>query len=399
MEIRFKHWIYGAIALSALGALANWPADRLNIHRLRSASVTPERAAARGLQRELWAARRQLAMAEKRDHLLAEIGSAPDQDRPIVIINEAVPAPLRAVLETEVDAVWAEVAPLADHGIRFALNVDSATENRYEPQRLWYAIPEGLDGTTCLSSVTLNQQMTKDELDQGVQPSDVLQRQIRRSTIAGASVSRGPCAFYSAFGPPGPHVSEWLVSNNLDFARLADWARPRPKVEPSVRLVNPLSYRTTLRDLAMSTLDSHACASGRAARCRAALFPDTELERSNQANLSQHARDGILDGWFGRSFWGSTFGPPTSHFLSDVVREVGPERFGEFWTSDLPVDEAFASIVGRDIGEWTSDWIAAEIGRYHFGPGVRAGEVFVVVLFAGLGALAGAGVAVKRKAS
>lgn len=398
MEIRFKHWIYGAIALCVLGALVNWPADRLAIHRLRSVSVTPEREAAQRLQRELQAARRQLAIAEKRDDILARIGPALDQSQLAVVVDEAVPAPIRAVLETELDALWAEIAPVADHGIRFALNVDFATDV-HVLARLWYAIPEGLDGTTCLSSLTLKLQTTRDELDRGVQPIDVLQRQIGRFTGAGASVSRGPCAFYSAFGPPGTRVREWLVSNNLDFARLADWARPQTRVEPPVRIVSSLRYRTVLGDLSLRRLDSRACASGRAARCRAALFPDTELERTNRANLNRYAPDGILDGWFAMTLWASTFGPPTSHFLSDVVREVGPERFEEFWTSDLPVDEAFASIVGRDIGEWTSDWLAAEIGRYHFGPGVRLGELVMVVLLSGVGALVGAGVAVKRNAS
>ena len=122
-----------------------------------------------------------------------------------------------------------------------------------------------------------------------------------------------------------------------------------------------------------------------------------ELKLLRRFNFNRYTPDGILDGWFAMTLRASTFGPPTNHFLSDVVREVGPERFEEFWTSDLPVDEAFASIVGRDIGEWTSDWLAAEIGRYHFGPGVRAGEVFVVILLAGIGALAGAYVAEKRK--
>ena len=93
MEIRFKHWIYGAIALSVLGAVANWPADRLPFIRIRSAPVTPERAAARELQQELRAARRQLAMAEKRDEILAKIGPALDQSRLAVVVDAAVPAP------------------------------------------------------------------------------------------------------------------------------------------------------------------------------------------------------------------------------------------------------------------------------------------------------------------
>ncbi len=396
MEIGFKHWIYGAIALSVLGAVTNWPADRFAIHRWSSGPITPERAAARELQRELSAARGQLAMAEKRDEILARIDSAPDQTQLVVVIHEAVPDPLRAVLETELDSVWAEVAPVADNGIRFALHVDVA--DHYKPRTLWYAIPDALDGTTCLSSVTLNLKASRAQLDRGVQPIDILQRQIDR-TRTGASVSRGPCAFYSAFGPPGTHVKQWLVSHNFDFARLADWARRQPKAEPPVRIDISLGLERRVRlvgSLGFSGLDSHACASGRAASCRGALLRDAEPERTNF--LPAYWRAGTLDGWFGASFFQTTvFGPPTSHFLSDVVREVGPERFEEFWTSDLPVDEAFASIVGRDIGEWTSDWLAAEIGRYHFGPGVRAGEVLVVVLLAGIGALAGAYVSEKRK--
>ncbi len=92
------------------------------------------------------------------------------------------------------------------------------------------------------------------------------------------------------------------------------------------------------------------------------------------------------------------FRTATAHFLSDVVREVGPDRFREFWTSDLPVDRAFASVVGRDIGEWTSDWLAERIGRQDFGPGVSGTGLLAVALLASLGVFAGAYVAEKRKA-
>ncbi len=92
------------------------------------------------------------------------------------------------------------------------------------------------------------------------------------------------------------------------------------------------------------------------------------------------------------------FRTATAHFLSDVVREVGLDRFREFWTSDLPVDQAFASVVGRDIGAWTSDWLAERIGRQDFGPGVRGPGLLAVALLASLGIFAGAYVAEKRKA-
>ena len=92
------------------------------------------------------------------------------------------------------------------------------------------------------------------------------------------------------------------------------------------------------------------------------------------------------------------FRTATAHFLSDVVREVGLDSFREFWTSDLPIDRAFASVVGRDIGEWTSDWLAERIGRQDFGPGVSGPGLLAVALLATIAVFAGAYIAEKRKA-
>jgi hypothetical protein len=43
-------------------------------------------------------------------------------------------------------------------------------------------------------------------------------------------------------------------------------------------------------------------------------------------------------------------------YLSDMVREVGHDRFLRFWSSTQPVDTALAAALRMPVGEWTVSW-------------------------------------------
>ena len=225
-------------------------------------------------------------------------------------------------------------------------------------------------------------------LDEGVHPADLLELRWANS------ISRGPCIFYAAFGAPGPDIQRWLDSRNFAFARLADWdTEQQPSDERVTRVgVDALFGLLRIREIG-GIWDAMACAGGRQERCRAIMLADA----GSQLSSSRYRREARMPGYVAVN-QRYVFRSATAHFLSDVVREVGVDRFKEFWTSDLAVDQAFASVAGRDIGEWTSDWLAERIGRQDFGPGVSGTGLLAAALLASLGVFAGAYVAEKRKA-
>ncbi len=385
MEMRPRFWLAGATGVCAIIAVTLLPPQPPESHR-RAQRLTPERVAAQSIGYQLTTARRQLAVLEKRDAVLSRLSrERTDPNEPVICAHSAFPAPLLEAMETELRAVWRRNT--SSNGIRLAIDVDYVTDEQSRAG-VWYLLPHATDGSTCLISVTAGRRQSV-SLDEGVHPADLLE------LLGWAnSISRGPCIFYAAFGTPGPDIERWLDSRDFAFARLADWDTGQ---QPSDERGTPVGVGALLGLLrirgTVGAWDAMACAGGRQERCRAIMLADA----GSQLSSSRYNWEPRMPGYVAANSWGYVFRSATAYFLSDVVREVGVDRFKEFWTSDLPVDRAFASVVGRDIGEWTSDWLAERIGRQDFGPGVRAGEVFVVILLAGIGALAGAYVSEKRK--
>jgi hypothetical protein len=83
-----------------------------------------------------------------------------------------------------------------------------------------------------------------------------------------------------------------------------------------------------------------------------------------------------------RRFWqqqrliGATF------YLSDVAREIGRERFLEFWNSSLPVDTSLARALRQPVGEWTVRWQRHFAPRLRLGPAAPLGGSLLAVLLA-----------------
>jgi hypothetical protein len=58
----------------------------------------------------------------------------------------------------------------------------------------------------------------------------------------------------------------------------------------------------------------------------------------------------------GQWWWKSHRLVAANRYLSDVVRDVGHERFLRFWNSTEPVDTALAAALRMPVGEWTVRW-------------------------------------------
>jgi hypothetical protein len=57
-------------------------------------------------------------------------------------------------------------------------------------------------------------------------------------------------------------------------------------------------------------------------------------------------------------------------FLSDVVRDVGHDRFQTFWSATDGVHPSLQAALGAPIGEWTAAWHWQSVPRIPLGPAV-----------------------------
>ena len=387
MEMRLRHWIgITAVACSFIGVTSLPPDPIPPRFRLRH-RPTPERAAVVRLEQQLSTAQYLLENAERRDLVMAEITAAGADDAPPFLASEEFPDGVREILEEKVrDAVGGlqlEAGP-----VRAVLMGHVSTAGITGRHGL-NLLPRATDGRTCVTLYDLGPASIA-LLNDGATPQAVVDHTLRPDWRSGVTpLARGPCAFFARFGLPGPHVEAWLEKWRYSFASLADWDRAKREEVNEALVENPFAWL-----LRWYGLNAQACSAGRPDRCRQALMGEP-VDNYYQSGRWTAVQEG---GWLFRDAFSNVFGPATSHFLSDVARDVGPERFEEFWTSDLPVEQAFASVVGKDIGEWTAEWMTSRVGKSHFGPGVGFGGVLVVAFFAGLGVFAAAYVAEKRKA-
>jgi hypothetical protein len=80
--------------------------------------------------------------------------------------------------------------------------------------------------------------------------------------------------------------------------------------------------------------------------------------------------------------------------LSDILADMGRERFQRFWSSDLGVEEAFVSEMSLYLEDWTVLWARRQLSslpqRYYTRPGglVSAAAALAIVAVCLGGAMA-----------
>src|SRR5262249_23188246 len=130
-----------------------------------------------------------------------------------------------------------------------------------------------------------------------------------------------------------------------------------------------------------------ACLAGERQACRDALLNG----RAGKADSAWRTNVVASSGTTLRAFYlpqaATRLGPADGWIVSEMVRTLGRDRFERFWTSPLPVDEAFRQAAGEDIQTWTQRWAVRTYGPAQVGPilpglGVATG-IFLVVLAIG----------------
>ena len=249
---------------------------------------------------------------------------------------------------------------------------------------LSYLMPHTPD-EACLSVVSVD----VGEQDHRLDLENYLPRLLNRTSIS----LLGPCAYYMTFGHPGAHVRRWLEGGEYSHARVPGWAAERPQLARSARY--PLGDLNGRVDIMRSyRLPVIACAAGEATSCLEGVYAPSlpywssysrDIERPPGVVRSDRYR-----------YWGYPLGPRQQSFLSDLLIDMGPERFGRFWTSSSELEVAFADAFGMAIEDWTMQWARSQIGVPRRGPSAPTGSV-VLSLIVGLVFVGGGAVYASRR--
>ena len=268
----------------------------------------------------------------------------------IVQIDPATPARVAEFMRTVVQNEWHRVgsSASASHATVFVY-YDTSTfagiaspNNRRtaevrRPADVWFALPQITDGERCVVLVRVRATTVAE-----------VKHLSERSVL-------GPCAYFAAFGKPGTAVRRWLDATNYRAALLPDWDKPRaPVVDPS----------------AIYTLDTEAsrCLTGDRRGCADALGMNALTAGSGTVGGNS-----LGEGSRGRAL---VLGEAAPRLLADAAREYGLTRFARFWTSNAPLDSAFAGAAGVSLTEWTGQWLEGTYGKPQRSRSVQLHELF-----------------------
>lgn len=189
------------------------------------------------------------------------------------------------------------------------------------------------------------------------------------------------CGFYARYGGPGAHVREWLRGGALMLALdpVGDL-----RESPGELLTNALPGRIWR---GRWEVEQSGCAGGRLDVCSRMFLAPTGDDGGRTA-----PRRRVVP-----LHWTATFGPNGSAVLGDLAREFGDQRFEAFWTSSLPVPEAFRAAFGVSHAEWTRTWLLDEYGPVTLGARMSARTVVLTLLAIAFWAAVGAGIARRRR--
>lgn len=173
-------------------------------------------------------------------------------------------------------------------------------------------------------------------------------------------LSFGPCAYYVAFGRPGPAVGRWLAGSPMGTWTGApgfrggldstDWNANQRRMWRDAGWI----LRASRADL------PPAYASPGAAGCDAGRLPVCE-------KIGLMAT--VLDPFWDEPAFGTGLGPVSGGILPAMVSDFGAERFKAFWQSKEEVPQAFETAFGVPFGEWIHGQVRAYYGPLEIGAG------------------------------
>ncbi|HET9709187.1 MAG TPA: hypothetical protein VFP39_12890 [Gemmatimonadales bacterium] len=215
-------------------------------------------------------------------------------------------------------------------------------------------IPDSTNRTTCLAFIPIIYWGRPGILKLArPAPTAKLAEQLQRSL--------GTCAYFAKFGAPGQEIARWLTSRHYDLAE-DPWTMRTPARSSRVGLWDPDFNELLDPDKPWFWFqvyrygpDAVGCIAGRPAACGRAALAGGPGPTSPIVSTEQN--------------WRTPASPAgANRYFADLVDDIGPERFGRFWNSELPPDTALATAMRMPVGEWTRRWQATLVPPIRLGP-------------------------------
>jgi hypothetical protein len=176
----------------------------------------------------------------------------------------------------------------------------------------------------------------------------------------------GPCAFFAAFGEPGPRVRQWLTAGGWGYATAGSWTST-PVPSRWILDNDPNVFAGPRLVLWYFSVESGgpACIVGDLKACEAiAVAPHSRVRSRAIGDMTAGLQLG------GNRYFPMGLGAFGGEFLSDLVRERGRERFKAFWTSADSVPAAYAAVTGKPWAQQIHEWMVSKYGVIKPGPRV-----------------------------
>lgn len=176
----------------------------------------------------------------------------------------------------------------------------------------------------------------------------------------------GTCAYFAAFGAPGHDIGRWLISRHYEFA-LDPWGLRVPPESTRVGSLLDADKPWFWSELYRYQPGAVECMAGRADACR-------------RTALAGGSGDLVPVVSTERQWWKPPSLAGADRYFADLVDEIGPERFGRFWNSELSADTALATAMRMPVGEWTRRWQATLVPPIRLGPVAPPSAVVLAAL-------------------
>jgi hypothetical protein len=337
-----RRWLIAALACSALVAVVFLPPDweRYELRYYFYYRSREER-----LANLLWASRSRLGQLELRDSLLASAAEYRRVREPIVLVQDGLPRALADTLRALAEKPFSAVRQgKAEHRTVLAVSAHDARVMWSGPRTLSginFYLPVATDGETCLAAIALRPEASEAEW-------------LRNLKSAAKSFALlGPCAYNAAFGKPGSHIREWLESSDYQPAMWPAWTVDAEPLGP----LAPEERQWVRRDRGGLVV----CAAGNRYSCSAGALTLERLEGFLRLYPTYRREPGILGAPMSWRYL-SVMGPNVERLLSDLLVDMGEERFARFWTSEAPVETAFADAFDVELEDWMMQWARIQVG-------------------------------------
>jgi hypothetical protein len=405
MALTWKRWV--AVAVLACATIAVWqlpPREGVGRAGPRVAGVfVPGYGFVRrfgwpGVTTKLEAATLHLRVLELRDSVFHEGAGAVEAPGLRVLVDRAFPDSIQRTIVGAFTAAWRGYGAGTRHPVVVAAVEDTGRTLDGLPMEAAAAIsadvfPPDSETRACRVLVRVRAAFKGQNANANV---EYLRKAVARqlSTVSTERTILSPCAMYATFGRPGPGVASWLASTGWRAGRSVDWNQrstpwnddyydryhlPRPLVDMSGRSTRAWQTRYEL------STDGIACVGGDDARCIAGL-EEPAVSIPGEGAWSNRVIDVRSPIYFWRFEAIGSLGPSTGWILSDMVHDLGRDRFQRFWSSSEPLPTAFEQAAGMPLGTWLRRWAQTTYGPDVLGPWIpeRGRVAGVLVLLAGL---------------